>query len=1200
MSIRSRSATACLALVIVCVGTMLRLRANDLDDLLTGYSLTSWNDDAGRSIGSVYSIVQDADLYLWIGTDDGLFRFDGSRFTAWDQLSDTPTRGSAVRSLLVDRSGSLWIGFANRAAVGMIRGRTLVRYEAGLDNLDAVTELVQDGRGVMWAIADRGLYRLQEERWVSVPLPWKTRDGQVLHPFVTRTGQLWLGTRWGVFQHDSSSDTFRLVTDDHVWGLSEDAAGNIWTTDIVAGFRPLGTAPPRHPLEGAGYRLLHDRDDNLWVATFGEGLWQVARDGARLTVKRAALRTGLSSDSVQSLMQDRDGNVWVGTTGGLHRLTKRKLAPIDNIGFVLVTEPAGDGWMWAGTTNGLLRLPATPQSPIRERIGTTAPDIRSLYTDPESGLWIGASDGLWRLLRGRIVKVPLPGRPQMLVRWLAPAGGGRLWLGDNEWLHLWDGARLRPFQAEGISPDETRVSFARADASGRVWVGFTGGRLGFIDRAGVFHDVGASQGLPPGTHRAIHAVFEDRTGVVWIGGSGGLSRYADGRVATLTRANGLPQDRVWTIVEDNGGRLWLNTDRGLVLLEHAEIDKALSNRSYRMFYRSFDTLDGVAGSAIGIIDSARAEDGTLWFVQGGGLTHVNPQRLIAEPDLPPGPIEIAAAVANDARVTPTANIVFPPGTRRLEIHYAAPTLTGANKVRFRYRLDGVDTSWIDAGTRRTAFYTNLEPRVYQFHVEASVEGSAWTTSPATWDFRIEPMFHQTRWFYALVGGAAALVVWGGYRGRLRLVKRQFALALAERARLSREIHDTLLQSLVGVALQVEAVAADLGPRSSPTRKQLLRIRRKVEAYIRDTRQSIWDLRSPQLEERDLAGALREFGRIAVTDTRIRFVVTTTGTARPCTPKVENQLLRIGQEAITNAVRHAHAARICLDLRFEPGGIRLRVSDDGCGFNPADVPETPDPHYGLMTMRERAEELHGELCITSTRRIRHDRRRDRAPARACPALWAARGCVMTRKIQVLCVDDHPIVREGIALIISRQRDMKVIGVAATGEEAIEQFAQHRPDITLMDLRLGSMSGLQAIQAIRRDYPDARIIVLTMYEGDEDIHQALASGAITYLLKDTLSDDLIRILREVHAGGHPIVPGVKARLAARASQPPLTAREVQVLTLVAQGRRNKEIGSLLGISEETVTVHLKNIFAKLKVNERTAAVNVALRRGIVHIE
>jgi DNA-binding NarL/FixJ family response regulator len=205
-----------------------------------------------------------------------------------------------------------------------------------------------------------------------------------------------------------------------------------------------------------------------------------------------------------------------------------------------------------------------------------------------------------------------------------------------------------------------------------------------------------------------------------------------------------------------------------------------------------------------------------------------------------------------------------------------------------------------------------------------------------------------------------------------------------------------------------------------------------------------------------------------------------------------------------------------------------------------------------------------------------------------------------RIRVLCVDDHRIVREGLALIIARQPDMKVVGFAATGDEAVLQWRRHRPDITLMDLRLGATSGLDAIRAIRREEPTARVIVLTMYQGDEDIHQALAAGAATYLLKDTLSDDLIRTVREVHAGGAPMGDDVKALLNERASQPPLTPREIEVLTLVAQGHRNKEIASLLHLSEETVPVHLKNIFAKLKVNERTAAVNVALRRGIVHIE
>ena len=208
--------------------------------------------------------------------------------------------------------------------------------------------------------------------------------------------------------------------------------------------------------------------------------------------------------------------------------------------------------------------------------------------------------------------------------------------------------------------------------------------------------------------------------------------------------------------------------------------------------------------------------------------------------------------------------------------------------------------------------------------------------------------------------------------------------------------------------------------------------------------------------------------------------------------------------------------------------------------------------------------------------------------------------MSTRIRILCVDDHRIVREGIALIISRQPDMRVVAFAATGDEAVQKFEQHRPDITLMDLRLGKTSGLDAITAIRRQHGDARIIVLTMYQGDEDIHQALKTGAATYLLKDALADDRIRVVREVHAGGHPIGEGVRARLDERATQPTLTPREVQVLKLVAIGHRNKEIAALLGLSDETVPVHLKNIFSKLGVNERTAAVNVALRRGIVHIE
>ena len=211
-----------------------------------------------------------------------------------------------------------------------------------------------------------------------------------------------------------------------------------------------------------------------------------------------------------------------------------------------------------------------------------------------------------------------------------------------------------------------------------------------------------------------------------------------------------------------------------------------------------------------------------------------------------------------------------------------------------------------------------------------------------------------------------------------------------------------------------------------------------------------------------------------------------------------------------------------------------------------------------------------------------------------------GAAPARPITVLCVDDHRIVREGLRMIINGEPDMTVVDAAATGSEAVARYRQHGPDITLMDLQLPDMGGVDAIRSICELDHAARIIVLTMYKGDEDIHRALAAGASTYLLKDTLADDLPRIVREVHAGERPLPPDVRAKLQERAAQPTLTSREIEVMRLVAAGRRDKEIAIALSISSETVRVHVKNIFAKLGVGDRTEAMNVAIRRGIIHID
>jgi signal transduction histidine kinase len=941
-------------------GVALSAGASSTDGILSGYSFTSWNDGAGRPLGSVYAIAQTDDGYLWIGADAGLLRFDGWRFFLWDSLSDTPVRGS-IKTLAVAKEGGLWLGSADPASVGRIRDGKLQRYDAGLEGHEAVTAVVEDGQGIVWAIVDWDLYRWDENRWQQVTLPWKSRVGQVRHVFVSRAGTLWVGTRWGVFEQIPGTTNFRIASDEHVWGIDEDSQGRIWTTDIAAGFRQLGAArPPAHALEAAGYRLLHDRQDVLWVGTFGDGLWRVRSADKDAAIERAALRTGLSSDSVLSIMEDRDSNIWVGTTVGLHRLTKRALTPLEDVGFVLTVLPWRSDGVLAGTTKGLVQLTQSPTGWRPVHFGSAAPEIRTLFRDDKGTLWIGAADGLWRLVDGRVIHENLGARGEMLVLSISPAAGGGFWLADGQWVYRWTGGTPVPLTLPSNSGFET-ITFARADGRQRLWIG-SGKQIGMLEPDGRFHVLGAGEGLGNSSNIALYDMVEDTDDAVWLGTSTGLSRFANGRVTSVGSPQGIPGDRVWSIVQDMTGALWLSLDRGIVRLSRNDVVLAMAGPSRRIPYQMYDPKDGLAGAALGMINSAREANGRLWFVRGGGVTEVDPHELM--PRTEPPVIRIEEAIANDKRLDLTQHSL-PAGTRRLELSFTVLTLAASNRIRFRYRLDGFDTDWVDAGARRTVFYTNLSPRDYRFRVEAHAEDGSWSTSAADWPFTIQPAAYQTRWFYALVATMIVACVVLAWRFRLALVRRQFTLALAERARLSREIHDTLLQSLVGVALQFDGIANALGPSSVNAREQLTRIRRQVEAYIREARQSIWDLRSPILETHDLGAALRAFAKDLIGDRPVRFTALVTGTDSIRPPKVDNQLLRIGQEAITNAVRHANARRINLEITFGSETVVLRVEDDGRGIDGLRAHGDEDAHYGLTTMRERAEELGGTLTITSS-------------------------------------------------------------------------------------------------------------------------------------------------------------------------------------------------------------------------------------------
>jgi signal transduction histidine kinase len=326
-------------------------------------------------------------------------------------------------------------------------------------------------------------------------------------------------------------------------------------------------------------------------------------------------------------------------------------------------------------------------------------------------------------------------------------------------------------------------------------------------------------------------------------------------------------------------------------------------------------------------------------------------------------VRIESITADARTFDPASGKPVPAGTAHVQTTFTALTLADPTRVRFRYRLEGFDRDWVDAGTARQASYTNLSPREYRFRVEASNGDGIWGGAGATMDFTVEPMFYQTRWFYAACVAAAGLIVGGVWRLRVRRVRRQFALVLAERIRMSRAIHDTLLQGLAGLALQVDDLSHNIDGSPTLAKARVLRIRQQVEEYIREARQSIWDLRSPRLEGHDLAHALREAGARAVADRAVYLDFDVTGSTHRCTPSTDEQLLLIGQEALNNAVLHGRATRVKVALDYGAERTRLSVSDDGCGFDPLAAPPA-DGHCGLSSMRERAEFARGHVRIES--------------------------------------------------------------------------------------------------------------------------------------------------------------------------------------------------------------------------------------------
>jgi signal transduction histidine kinase len=472
---------------------------------------------------------------------------------------------------------------------------------------------------------------------------------------------------------------------------------------------------------------------------------------------------------------------------------------------------------------------------------------------------------------------------------------------------------------------------------------------------------GSADGL---ARAVVSSLFEDSHGLIWAGSGAGLSRFADDRWTSLRVESAGKRQNVTAIAQDQDGNFWLGVRSGVMRVPVTDLAAAVADPSRPIEQPLYDMDDGLNGLPIwlGYPTVARSGDGRLWFVTSDGLSAFDP-RLIAKHRLAP-PVRIESIKADDHEITPAVDEQLPPLTSRLQIDYTGISFTVPSKVQFRYKLEGFDADWIDAGARRQAFYTNLRPRAYRFRVMAGNDG-AWNEAGATLDFSILPAFYQTTWFRLAVIATVALGAWGAWRLRVRRVREQFDVVLGERARMAREIHDTLLQTLVGVTLQFNTLDSQLDSSAGPVRRELDRLRKQLEQCIREARQSILDLRSPVPGSDDLADAIREVVDKQTREAAVTFELVITGKPRPSGPRVTQQLLRIAQEAVTNAMRHADATRIRIEIIYDESSVALRVSDNGRGFDPARPVFTPEDHWGLANMKERADQIGAQFRLTSS-------------------------------------------------------------------------------------------------------------------------------------------------------------------------------------------------------------------------------------------
>jgi signal transduction histidine kinase/ligand-binding sensor domain-containing protein len=960
-------------------GRPLFVLALDPHKEFTQYTRTVWTQAQGLPQDTIRAIAQTPDGYLWLGTREGLARFDGSDFVTFSK-NDGALPSNTVTTLATGRDGTLWIGTLE----GVSRYQNgHFRIFSAADGLPVapVNSLIEDHAGVLWIASGGRLFRLENGKATKFSRSSVAPVDVVQVVYEDPEHRLWASGVGGLARYSGQGFTAVLgptdLKGDYINALRQ-GPGGLW----MGGSHGIVLMSPDGKLKRFGVRdglphesvdaLTTDEAGNMWVGT-GAGFSRMAR-GRFATPPPDSGDAG--ADRVWSIFEDREGDLWIGMNSSLQRLRDDRFLiygrpeglPSDEP--TVVHQDAGGG-IWVGYHDrGLFVF-----GPKRRRLYTTADglpsnEIFSVREARNGDLLVGTANGLSRMHEGHFLndRIAEPLRRHGVFDLLEDSSG-KLLAATSDGVFRRDKASWRPI-LQGNGGLTGVVAALTASGNGSLWVGMFNSGLWRVkdgssqnERARKFT---TADGL--GSNQ-IRSLYRDADGTLWIGTfGGGLNALRTDGFHRYESRDGMLSDNVSHVEDDRKGNLWLSTTRGISEISKEQLRDFDLGKIRTLKPVNFGIQDGLrsAQCAPGFPTAGggtRTRDGHLWFPTSRGLATLDPNQPPRARLHAPAPMtRILEILVDGLLVDPAHASTLKAGTKRVQFRYTGIYLSAPERVTYATKLEGLDKEWVPAGSHHTIAFSSLGPGPYRFRVRSMLpEGPG---SEAEFGFEVTPHFYETSWFITLASLGFLGLVYSFHRIRLRQVNSRFALVLEERTRLAREIHDTLAQNFIGISSQLDTAASHFSREPHFARKHLELARKMTRHSFTEARRAVMELRASELEGKDLPAALASASRRWVEGSSLSVQVQAIGPSVKVSADLAQNILRIAQEAVTNSVKHAKAEKIWVALESEDSALRLRVKDDGNGFELPKVFHMSDGHFGILGMGERAQRFGGKFKIES--------------------------------------------------------------------------------------------------------------------------------------------------------------------------------------------------------------------------------------------